>query len=266
MSSALWFILFGLGLVGGFLAGLLGIGGGLIYIIILQYVFKEYVQDTYEITRFILANSIFATLFASLSSIVRQIKQKTFYGSALLWVGVPSAIVSMSISYFIQQSNWYDKRTFLVVFSAILVLTIVKTLKAARHTQKKADENKVFTELAYWKYALTGCIAGIVSPLTGLGGGIVIVPMLSTLFNLSVKRAVNISVSSIIVSAFFNTLVYMYSSPSSAIEISMHTGYIAWGIVLPVILGVLIASYLGTMIAYKLEGYSLQYIFAGFLG
>ncbi|MCS7076506.1 MAG: sulfite exporter TauE/SafE family protein, partial [Bacteroidia bacterium] len=135
---------------------------------------------------------------------------------------------------------------------------------AARHTQKKADENKVFTELAYWKYALTGCIAGIVSPLTGLGGGIVIVPMLSTLFNLSVKRAVNISVSSIIVSAFFNTLVYMYSSP--AIEISMHTGYIAWGIVLPMILGVLIASYLGTMIAYKLEGYSLQYIFAGFLG
>lgn len=267
MDYLLYLFLFVLGLIGGFLAGLLGVGGGLIYIIILQYVFKKYIDDTYEITRFILANSIFATIFASISSIVRQIRQNTFYGSALLKVGVPSAIVSMSISYLIQQGDWYDKRTFLTLFTVMLILTIWKTLRTARKNKKSDAQLHQVQELASWKYMLTGILAGIISPLTGLGGGIVIVPVLSNIFKLPVKKAVSISVSSIVISAFSNTLVYLSARPEklSTIYLGTCTGYIVWQVVIPMIVGVVIAAYFGTMVANKIKNHVLQYLFAVFL-
>jgi uncharacterized membrane protein YfcA len=267
MDYILYLFLFILGLIGGFLAGLLGVGGGLIYIIILQYVFKKYIDDTYEITRFILANSIFATIFASISSILRQIKQNTFYGKALLWVGIPSALVSMSISYLIQQGNWYDKQTFLAVFTIMLILTIWKTLHTAKKNQKTQTVQNEVNELIFWKYILTGLLAGIISPLTGLGGGIVIVPVLSNIFKLPVKKAVSISVSSIVVSAFSNTLVYLFAKPEklSLIYLGNCTGYIVWQVVIPMIIGVVIAAYFGTMVANRIKNHVLQYLFAVFL-
>lgn len=267
MDYFLYLFLFFLGLIGGFLAGLLGVGGGLIYIIILQYVFKKYIDDTYEITRFILANSIFATIFASLSSILRQIRQKTFYGKALLWVGIPSAIVSMSISYLIQQGDWYDKQTFLAVFMFMLLLTIGKILYNVQKQEKNSLEQHNTTQLDSWKYVITGILAGIISPLTGLGGGIVIVPVLSNLFKLPVKKAISISVSSIVISAFFNTLVYLLAEPQklSTIYLGRCTGYIVWQVVIPMIAGVIIAAYFGTMTANKIKNHVLQYLFAVFL-
>ncbi len=267
MDYLLYLFLFVLGLIGGFLAGLLGVGGGLIYIIILQYVFKKYIDDTYEITRFILANSIFATIFASISSILRQIRQNTFYSRALLQVGIPSAIVSMTISYLIQQGNWYDRQTFLAVFTLMLVLTIWKTLHTAQKNKKSDTELNTINELNTWKYLLTGFFAGIISPLTGLGGGIVIVPMLSNIFKLPVKKAVSISVSSIVVSAFSNTLVYLFAKPQklSTIYLGNCTGYIVWQVVIPMIIGVIIAAYFGTMVANRIKNHVLQYVFALFL-
>jgi len=267
MDYFLYLLLFILGLIGGFLAGLLGVGGGLIYIIILQYVFKKYIDDTYEITRFILANSIFATIFASISSIFRQIKQKTFYPVPLLWVGVPSALVSMSISYLIQQGNWYDKQTFLAIFTLVLVFTIWKTLLSAQKNQKNQLEQNTLTELASWKYVITGLCAGVISPLTGLGGGIVIVPILSNIFKLPVKKAVSISVSSIVISAFSNTLIYLFAQPQklSTIYLGNCTGYIVWQVVIPMIAGVIIAAYFGTMVAHRIKNHVLQYFFAVFL-
>lgn len=267
MDYLLYLFLFILGIIGGFLAGLLGVGGGLIYIIILQYVFKKYIDNTYEITRFILANSIFATIFASISSILRQIRQKTFYGKALLWVGIPSALVSMTISYLIQQGNWYDRQTFLAVFTLMLVLTIWKTLDTAHKNQKTQLSQTNTHELVSWKYILTGICAGIISPLTGLGGGIVIVPVLSNIFKLPVKKAVSISVSSIVISAFSNTLIYLFAQPEklSVIYLGKCTGYIVWQVVIPMIAGVVIAAYFGTMVANRIKNHVLQYLFAVFL-
>lgn len=267
MDYSLYLFLFILGLIGGFLAGLLGVGGGLIYIIILQYVFKKYIEDTYEITRFILANSIFATIFASISSILRQIRQKTFYGYALLWVGVPSALASMIISYFIQKGNWYDRQTFLIVFTLMLVITIWRTLRAAQKNKKIELTDDLSKNLPFWKYMITGTFAGIISPLTGLGGGIVIVPMLSNLFKLPIKKAVSISVSSIVISAFSNTLVYLFAQPKhlSTIYLGKCTGYIVWQVVIPMIAGVVLAAYFGTMLANRIKNHVLQYLFAVFL-
>jgi uncharacterized membrane protein YfcA len=45
---------------GGFLAGLLGIGGGLIYVVVLSYYFNQFVLDDVEIVKYVVSNSIFA--------------------------------------------------------------------------------------------------------------------------------------------------------------------------------------------------------------
>lgn len=267
MDLAWYLLLFILGAVGGFLGGLLGVGGGLIYVVILQYAFSKYVHDSYEITRFILANSIFSTIFAGLSSATRQVVKKMFFLREVLAVGIPSALVSALISYLIKQGDWYNKTLFLSCFEVLLAITIVRTLMAA-YKNKRASDNDApirYVKRPLWMYASTGAFAGIISPLTGLGGGLIIVPSLSNRFKIPVKQAVNVSVASITLSAFANAGVYLLGSPKTVLS-QPHTGYVVWSTVLPMIAGVLLAAYFGTMLAQKIKNHVIQRLFALLLG
>jgi uncharacterized membrane protein YfcA len=62
-----YFFLCLIGLIGGFLAGLIGIGGGVLYILILPYLLIELNYPAAEIVQFTIANSLVGTMFAALS-------------------------------------------------------------------------------------------------------------------------------------------------------------------------------------------------------
>ena len=59
------------GLIGGIQAGLLGVGGGLIYILILEIFLDQLGIPTTEIHQFVIANSILAVFFGTLSSSIK---------------------------------------------------------------------------------------------------------------------------------------------------------------------------------------------------
>ncbi len=64
----MWWLLILLGTLGGALAGLLGIGGGVVYVLILETVLPELGVPTEDLHRFVIANSLACVLFASLSA------------------------------------------------------------------------------------------------------------------------------------------------------------------------------------------------------
>ena len=73
-----YILLFLLGVIGGFLAGLIGIGGGVMYVLILPYLLVQMGFPEAEIVQFTIANSLVGTLFASFSANVVLIKQKNY--------------------------------------------------------------------------------------------------------------------------------------------------------------------------------------------
>ena len=80
----LWLVL--AGFAGGVLAGLLGIGGGIIYVVILPYALRDVGVSTEYLAPLTIANSIFGVLFASFATNYLNIRDKDFYLRESLWV------------------------------------------------------------------------------------------------------------------------------------------------------------------------------------
>ena len=69
MSAIALIGLLALGCLGGFLAGIMGVGGGLIFIPVLDYLFRAQSLPPDEIVRYTLANSIFLVFAVGLCAI-----------------------------------------------------------------------------------------------------------------------------------------------------------------------------------------------------
>lgn len=109
-------------------------------------------------------------------------------------------------------------------------------------------------------YAFFGIIAGMLAGLLGIGGGLVIVPILVYMFNLQgfpaehiMHMALGTSLASI-----------MFTSVSSAVSHHKH-GAVNWDIVKKVSLGIILGTWLGSFIAAKIPTHILQLIFACFI-
>ena len=74
------------GLLGGFLAGLVGIGGGLIYIFALVPLLAELAVPLRLVPSLTVANSILAVFFASTAASITLIKSKDFYFKDVTYV------------------------------------------------------------------------------------------------------------------------------------------------------------------------------------
>jgi len=160
----LWLVL--AGFAGGFLAGLLGIGGGIIYVVILPYALRDAGVTTEYLTPLTIANSIFGVLFASFATNYLNIRNKDFYLRESLWVGIPGAAFSVLILKTIVLQSWYS----ITYFYGILVLFLLYMLISLFY--KRNLEEKPYT-YSYKKTTLSfaGIIGGSLASATGLGGG-----------------------------------------------------------------------------------------------
>ncbi|MEX0968303.1 MAG: sulfite exporter TauE/SafE family protein [Bacteroidia bacterium] len=242
-------LLLAAGCAGGFLAGLLGIGGGVIFVVVISYFLLPYEMDPHEAVKFTLANSLFATFFAGLSGTIKQIQIKNFHLRQILLTALPGVISSLIISFTIIHFQWYSKEKYGVFFMVILILFAYRMLFTKRKPEKT---DLVVSDISNNKYMGTGLVSGIISALTGLGGGILIIPVLHSFMRLDIRKAASISLGIIPIFAFANSLVYMLSDHNAVISIPLSLGYIIFPVVLPLVIGVIIFAPLGVRLAYHL--------------
>lgn len=109
-------------------------------------------------------------------------------------------------------------------------------------------------------YAALGAVAGLLAGMLGVGGGIIIVPMLVIGFtyqglppDLIMHMALGTSMASI-----------MFTSVSSALSHHRRNA-VNWNIVKSISLGIILGTYFGSFIASKISAQYLQFFFAVFL-
>lgn len=246
-----------LGSVGGLLAGLLGIGGGVVYVLIFSHYLSKYGLSESAIVQAIIANSMFAILFAGVSGTYKQWRNKNFHPSQMLTTGIAASLASIFFGYVISMGTWYTKDRFTWIFICLLIFIAIRLFTQRNKVTLETDSNANKLQLF-----LTGLSSGTISAFSGIGGGVIIVPILTDLIKMPIKKATSISLGVISIMAILTSL---YNFIFHKIVLQDNSQVIYLSLALPVALGSLLAAPIGVQIASKISAKQIRIIFIVFL-
>lgn len=259
------------GLAGGFLSGLLGIGGGIIYIVVLPFALKGAGVADHELIQFVIANSIFTTFIASLAGNLTTLINKDFLKSNILYAGIAGGIVALVSLQNIVNTSLYKKDHYNVVIVIITLYILYKNILP--FINKKSEVGTAFHN-TYQKtirskkekagLVLSGVGGGVFSAFSGLGGGTIVVTALTNGLKYPIKKAKNISLGFITITSLIMVANNFRETPDSQIAM-LHKGYIIFPLVIPLIAGVLISAPMGVMASKKWNGKRVQLAFTFFV-
>lgn len=241
-------VLFLIGLIGGVLAGWFGIGGGVLFVVALTEYYATLSCSDYtapQLVQLIIANSIFAVMFSGWVGSYKQYRQGTFYYTHFIPLGSVAFVALQATTYLLTHVVHFDRAAFVIIFCSLLFVLSLRSLIASPHytTPSIAPTPAQIT--------LVGVLAGSIVATTGLGGGAVLVPMLTIFFNYKYKKAVSISLGFIALVATLTSIVNLLkplNSPCLRIT-DYYIGNINIQLLLPLIVGIIIATPLGVHIS-----------------
>jgi len=168
-----------IGIVGGVLSGLVGVGGGLVFVPGLVYVAGWEIQEA-------VAASLVIIVFSSLSGTIRNAKSDDpvdWRTAGILSLTVaPSSLIGVAISRVSPET---------VVELAFATLLIALAYPTAKGRGNLEAGKKIALPLVF----LAGIFIGALSGLVGVGGGVMMVPLMVLGMGLGTKKAVSTSLA-----------------------------------------------------------------------
>ncbi len=247
-----------IGVLTGMLAGLLGIGGGLIFTPVLFYIFTQ--SGISQVTQWAIGSSLFCTFVASSGSVLKQYRNANLFLSDSIKVGI-SGVIGTIIGTGVTLSDWYGVEQFTVLFSALLLYTSWSLFTRNSNGRKKTNAIAP-KELTLLSALLIGICGGIVASLAGIGGGIVLVPLMTLVLGVPFVQAVSISSGAIIVISLAAWTQMARAIPVDEGISTVTLGYVDIGTALPLIIGSFIGGYLGVKIGHLIPQRILERAFA----
>ncbi len=246
-----------IGVLGGLIAGSMGVGGGIIFTPVLFFLFEEAgVEDSVQWS---VASGLLCTFTAAVASTIRQRLHNNIYLREGILLGIFGA-VGISIGKWILTSGYYQREQFVVFFSLILFYAAIMMFKRG---QDVTDESKrFFREFEIKAAFITGGIGGTIASLAGVGGGGIMVPIMNLIFKQPFKKSVSISHLGMSILLFVG-LIQLSTIEVNTTGISpYHLGYVDIGAAFPLALGGLFGANFGTIINHKVNRKYLQWGFA----
>lgn len=246
--------------VGGFLAGLLGIGGGIVYVVLFSFYLEKLGFPQATLVPHIIANSLFAIFFGGLSGIIKQKKNNNFFLKPVLITAIPATIASIGITFLVNRGEWYSPTMFKIFFICLLTIMAIKIFLF-----RKDEESDKAEKTSTKKFGLTGFSGGVIAALSGVGGGVIMVPFLTNFLQIKIRKATSISLGVIVVMAFFTSIYSFFAVPTRVEEIPFTFGLISLPMVLPAAIGSLFGSPLGVSAAGKIKPEYIRLLFIFFI-
>lgn len=261
--TVFYLLLLGAGLAGGLLAGLLGIGGGIFFLLVLPDALRTLGVAPADMAATVVANSLVGTLLSALAAGYQHVRTQTPGRADIAWVGLPAAVTAyLSLQYIVSRPE-FSEQVFNRVVVVILALLLGRTLYTFLRQSAPVADASLEADNAPAKLATTGTLAGLVSSLTGLGGGILIVPVLREWASYPVRRAAFVSSGAIVLSSLAALVFSLSSETSTPLEGSL--GYIVPGVAAPLGVGVVLAAPYGVRLATRLSSRTLTLLYILFV-
>ena len=250
--ETIFFIVFclGLGISSGFLAGLLGIGGGIVIVPALAIYFSEFNRHSPEHTLIVaVATSLACIVFTTMSAAITQIRAGRVDIIAVRRL-LPTLIIGSPIAGYLAPMLPIP---LLKLFFGSFFLMVA----AVMFWQWRPAPNRQLPGAG--PSAIIGAVAGCVSALVGIAGGNILVPTLSY-FNIPPHRATATASALGVPLALFGAVSYAISS-KPATDLAM-LGWIDLQALLPVIAGAVITAPFGVRYAQRVPADKLKRLFA----
>lgn len=246
-----------LGIAAGVLAGLFGIGGGILFTPILFILFSQ--SGVSNPVLWTIASSLFCTFIAAGGSSIRQYRQDNFYAREGMIVGLMGA-AGVSGGKLVVTSTFYSETEFVIFFSILLLY--VSYMFYRRGNKKHAEISEHTERIGLGKAAVIGGAGGFVAALAGIGGGGVMVPIMNLYYKQSFKKAVSVSSWAIVFISLSGWIQLGLLETTGNVVTGFTWGYVDFGTALPLAAGGLLGGILGALLTVRINRRYLQYGFA----
>jgi uncharacterized membrane protein YfcA len=252
-------ILLAVGAGAGFASGLLGVGGGFIMAPVSYWIILAMGISPDIAIRIAFGTSLLVILPTAISGTWRHNKKKAIRWKTALILGLCAlvgALVGATLAAHL--SGEILEIGFGGLVLAVAIWMGLGIMPKLRRGDEEPREN-------FGLVAACGFPIGMVTGLTGLGGGVLIVPMLVFALNFSMHIAIGTSVASIIFASLGGIVGYIVNGLGVAGPLPYSIGYVNLPIWLCLAATSIPLAQLGARAAHALPAKQLRYIFIAFM-
>jgi hypothetical protein len=235
---------FGSGLGGGVLSGLFGVGGGIVLVPLLGLALglNQHQAQGVTLAAMLLPNGLPAVLHYRKA------------GVPILWKLVAILVLGFLFGVYGGSllANRIPETPLRWGFAAFLLLLAAKMLLARAKAGAPAEALPATPEKVWLPGLLIGAAGGVASGLLGLGGGVVIIPLLVAFLKLPQHQAQATSLA-VMLPPIFLPGVLVYASAQKGLP---------WAILGGVAAGFMLGAFLGARMATTVKGPALRILFA----
>lgn len=226
-----------LGSVVGILAGMLGIGGGLVIVPALSYLLVHFLGMTTEtVMPVAIATSLSTIIFTGMSSAFAHYKLGNIQAKIVLYTGLGIAVGAVGGA---QVAAHISGEMLKNVFAVLVILIAAQMIFG----KQKASDN----EASKATLGAVGTIAGTLSAIMGIGGGALLVPAL-VWFKVYVRAAIGCAAFCGLIIAVFGTASFVVAGLNETGLPAHSVGYVY----LPATAGIVATSVFTANIGAKL--------------
>lgn len=235
-------VLLVLGVLGGFLSGLLGLGGAIIMIPLMLLVPKILGVGVLSM-KAVAGLSMIQVVFASLSGVVRHRKNKFVSIQLLMTLGIAVAVSSCFGSVI---SKYMSNQSLMIAFGVIAVVAALMMFIPPREEEKKIsnpDDIEFNKPLAAGLGLLIGTLAGMV----GAGGGFLLIPVMLYVLKIPIRVTIGTSLGIVLIGAIMGAIG------------KMATGQVDWLLAVALVISSIPSAQLGSIVSKKTPALVLRY-------
>lgn len=242
------------GIFAGITAGLFGVGGGLVVVPILIFIFHWQGVDPAVLTHMAIGTSLATIMFTSASSVYKHHQ----LGGVLWTVFKPMAVgIALGAVAGVMTAVQLEGEQLKKMFGIFAILVSIKMMFKVQPEAKKP--------LPEWPVLVfAGTIVAWVSSIFGIGGGTLSVPFLSR-FRLQMKYVVGTSAACGLPIAVFATLSNVVVGAGVETRPEWSAGFVYLPALLAIVMTSIYFARVGASLAHYLPGALLSKLFSAFL-
>ena len=246
-----WIVYLLMGLFVGFFAGLLGIGGGLILVTLMVYMFTVQGFPADRLLHLALGTSIASIIFTSISSLRAHHKHGAVRWD-ILRSAIPGLVLGTLFGTFVADQL---KSKYLAIFFVIFVYYSAVQMFA---NMKPKPTRQLPGKIGMTVVAI---IVGIVSSLVGVGGGVMTIPLMS-LCNVPMRQTIGTSAALGLPIAIAGTIGFVVTGLGKSHLPPLSVGYVYMPALVGIVIGTFVTVPWGAKAAHTLPVTTLKKIFA----
>ncbi len=193
----------------GFLSSFFGIGGGALVVPVLYSIYPSFTDEH------VISTSLLTIFVLTLNNSIQFYKKGLFPPRNI----IVNFIFSAGIGAFIgsRLTTLVDTETSKKIIASVLILIVIKLFFFEKKQDSQMNQNISMTKLF-----ITGFSGAFISSISGLGGGVIFIPLLVSFAKAPIKLVSPYSNLAMLIATFMGAMPHLFTSKQSFEQLSPH--------------------------------------------